>query len=256
MQMVLEKILNRYNSISLAEMDSVKLMNRIDSKFIFSINDLHDILLNLENDYSILNLNNKLTHSYQSLYFDDENDRFFKDHHRGKKNRFKVRYRQYIDSKKSYLEVKHKKNGRTFKRRVLSSIENDDLSVKQIKFVRENSISSIDLKKSISTSYQRITLVSLIPPERITFDISLSFSKNGNTIKMSDIAIAELKQNKIDRSSPFYKLMKKRGERSIKLSKYILGRIALKGKEKLKYNRFKITLLQLNKIRKNEYHLV
>ena len=29
--MVLEKILNRYNSISLAEMDSVKLMNRIDS---------------------------------------------------------------------------------------------------------------------------------------------------------------------------------------------------------------------------------
>ena len=50
MQMVLEKILNRYNSISLAEMDSVKLMNRIDSKFIFSINDLHDILLNLEND--------------------------------------------------------------------------------------------------------------------------------------------------------------------------------------------------------------
>ena len=103
MQMVLEKILNRYNSISLAEMDSVKLMNRIDSKFIFSINDLHDILLNLENDYSILNVNNKLTHSYESLYFDDENDRFFKDHHRGKKNRFKVRYRQYIDSKKYHL---------------------------------------------------------------------------------------------------------------------------------------------------------
>tara|TARA_B100000767_G_scaffold274892_1_gene309454 strand:- start:1599 stop:2363 length:765 start_codon:yes stop_codon:yes gene_type:complete len=254
--MVLDKILKRFDCISLVEMDSVKLMNRIDSKFIFSINDLHDILLNLENDYSVLNVNNKLTHSYESLYFDDENDRFFRDHHRGKKNRFKVRYRQYVDSKKSYLEVKHKKNGRTFKRRVLSSIKNEDLSLKQIKFVRDSSIANIDLQKSISTSYQRITLVSLTPPERITLDLSLSFSKNGKTIKMSDIAIAELKQSKIDRNSPFYKLMKKKGKRPIKLSKYILGRIILKGNEKLKYNRFKITLLQLNKIRKNEYHLV
>ena len=108
--MVLNKILKRFNPISLAEMDSVKLMNRMDSKFVFAIDDLHDILLSLENDYSVLSVNNKFTHSYESLYFDDDKDSFFRDHHRGKKNRFKVRYRQYIDSKKHYLEIKQKKN--------------------------------------------------------------------------------------------------------------------------------------------------
>ena len=254
--MVLNKILKRFNPISLAEMDSVKLMNRMDSKFVFAIDDLHDILLSLENDYSVLSVNNKFTHSYESLYFDDDKDSFFRDHHRGKKNRFKVRYRQDVDSKKHYLEIKQKKNGRTFKSRIQSSSENGDLSSKQIKFLRDCSISNLDLQKSISTSYQRITLVSITPPERITLDMSLSFSKNGDTIKMSDIAIAELKQSKINRNSPFFKLMKRKGKRPVKLSKYILGRIALKGNEKLKYNRFKMTLLQLNKIRKNEYHLV
>jgi hypothetical protein len=60
--------------------------------------------------------------------------------------------------------------------------------------------------------------------------------------------IAELKQEDLDRNSPFYVLMKKQQIRPYRLSKYCLGSIEIYGENQLKFNRFKKKLLHLKKI--------
>jgi hypothetical protein len=62
------------------------------------------------------------------------------------------------------------------------------------------------------------------------------------------LIIAELKQEQLDRNSPFYQLMKKERIRPYRLSKYCIGSVEIYGEEVLKFNRFKKKLLFLNKI--------
>ena len=54
MQQGTQAILNSINLITLAEMDSVKLMNRMDTKCVFSVDLLNEILAKCGNDYRVL----------------------------------------------------------------------------------------------------------------------------------------------------------------------------------------------------------
>ena len=254
--MILDNILKEFDSISLTEIAGVSLMNRVDTKFIFHIDQLNSILLDLKNHYHILIVEKSFTPLYNSLYLDDSNDYFYHEHHRGRNNRFKIRYRHYVDSEKLYFEIKHKKHGRTLKQRILSDTLDMKLSNKQLEFIRNSSAPNLKLQDSLSVSYNRITLVSKKSIERVTIDVNLSFTSRKNSKKISDIAIAELKQEKISRDSPYYNVMKERYLLPFNLSKYVLGRITLSGETPIKHNRFKNKLLQLNKIRNNEYNLV
>jgi hypothetical protein len=105
--------------ISLEEMDGVKLMNRTDTKFTFSISVLPEIFQNLSQFYDVLEIYNKRIHEYKSLYFDTKKRKFYYDHHNQRVNRFKVRFREYVDSGLTFLEVKRKNNkGKTIKKRL------------------------------------------------------------------------------------------------------------------------------------------
>ena len=111
-------VLGRFESINLQQMDAVKLMNRTDTKFVFSRKLLNDVLSAITTDYSILEINNNIISSYKTLYFDTKDFNFFLDHHNGRGNRYKVRIRQYVESNLHFLEIKNKVKGRTEKVRV------------------------------------------------------------------------------------------------------------------------------------------
>ena len=55
----IHQILNTYNPISLAEMDSVKLMDRTDTKFTFHINQLPQVLELAKAYYKVFEINDK-----------------------------------------------------------------------------------------------------------------------------------------------------------------------------------------------------
>ncbi len=74
-------IINQFLPISLAEMDRVKLMNRVDTKFAFRISLLEELLDELKAEYKILEINTIRIQKYESLYCDDEKFSFFQDHH-------------------------------------------------------------------------------------------------------------------------------------------------------------------------------
>ena len=97
-----------FEPITLKEMDSVKLMNRKDTKFIFNEKMLPALLKDLTKNYKILEISKKRESQYKTMYFDTEDFKFYTQHHNGKLNRHKVRYRQYIDVDLTFLEVKFK----------------------------------------------------------------------------------------------------------------------------------------------------
>ena len=59
-----------FRPISLEEMDSAALMNRVDTKFVFHQKYLPSFLGWLHESYRVLEINNYRSISYHSLYFD------------------------------------------------------------------------------------------------------------------------------------------------------------------------------------------
>jgi hypothetical protein len=110
--------LHTYHGIPLDELSRAPLMNRVDEKFAFPISKLDSFLNEMRPYYDVLNIDGKVIFDYTSQYFDNSNYGFFQDHHKEIPNRFKVRIRTYLDSNKSYLEVKEKIKGRTDKNRI------------------------------------------------------------------------------------------------------------------------------------------
>ncbi|MCE9538823.1 MAG: VTC domain-containing protein, partial [Bacteroidetes bacterium] len=115
----LNSILAEFSPITLKEMDGVKLMDRIDTKYVFTVQQLPVLLEQLKNDYKILTVEGNRLSRYESLYFDTKNFDLYHCHHRRKPNRYKIRFRKYVESNLHFFEVKFKNNkGRTIKNRV------------------------------------------------------------------------------------------------------------------------------------------
>lgn len=245
-------VTNLFEPIGLEEMDKVQLMNRIDTKFVFTNEKLHELLPILTKDYYILKIGDNLIARYESLYYDNELVNY-KDHHRGRLNRYKIRYRTYVDSKITFLEVKHKVKGRTDKRRILVDKIPLKLSDEHYDFIKTVNPDFSHLEPSLMNRFNRITLVSKKFDERLTLDFDLSFEWKDEIKLIENIVIAELKQGKSNRTSPFYKIMKDNYIRPLKISKYCVGIIDMYGKENVKYNRFKKKLLKLTKLQPNAY---
>lgn len=239
-------ILNTFTPIDLKEMDSVKLMDRTDTKFVFKQTQLLELLPKLLENYRVLDINGSRVSRYESLYFDTPNFELYRKHHCGKQNRYKVRFRKYVESNLNYFEVKFKSNkGRTIKKRVKEKQIDGAIHENANNLLTSISpLTSAGLEAKLWVNYSRITLVNKNSPERVTLDMNLHF-KNGEQIKtIENIIIAEVKQDKAKGSS-FIKLMKKLHIRQGSISKYCFGVISLF--EKIKFNNFKSNIINLNK---------
>ncbi|MCB9197297.1 MAG: polyphosphate polymerase domain-containing protein [Flavobacteriales bacterium] len=243
------EILTQYTPISLEEMDEVKLLNRIDSKYVLNLDQFDNLLFDLIPHYKSLEINQLRSARYQSLYFDTENLKFFRHHHNGRPNRHKVRIRKYLDSDLCFLEVKHKHKGRTDKKRMIISDFEMDLSESSSQFVYKHVNTQQILKPSIWNSFERITLVNNQLKERLTFDIGLNFrdiDNNSTTFGYSDIIIVEVKQEHENRDSPVMLSLKDNSIRKARISKYCIGMGLLN--PELKQNNFKKKYLLIDKI--------
>lgn len=237
-------ILARFEPISLQQMDAVKLMDRIDRKFAFSIQQLNTILNLLEPNYKVLEIADKRVSRYRSLYFDDEALGFYHQHHNGISRRVKVRHRTYVESDAAYWEVKLKNNrGRTIKSRMPLPLVPETISPELAQFVLEKSGKEVPkLQAIVWVNYQRITLVNKGSNERLTIDINLQFGKDNTEWNYPNLVIVEVKQNKKNHS-PFFTCAKMLKIKQGSFSKYCLA-VSLT-QPGVKQNNFKIKLKQL-----------
>jgi len=243
----LKHIIDLFQPISLEEMDSVKLMDRTDKKFILTKNQLLKVLKEITPYYKILEVNGIRMSQYETLYFDTPELKLYHSHQNKKLNRFKIRNRKYKDSNLSFFEIKLKNNkGRTLKDRIKIKDTENPFSQKEQEFLFEKAgIIHSDIQPQIWVNYKRTTLVSQTSCERVTIDSDLHFIKDDNIKRYDDIVIIEVKQ---ERTAPSHVLdiLKTNSIREGSLSKYCLGIISLF--PGIKQNSFKKNTLKINKL--------
>ncbi len=243
----LTNLLCSFDPITLEEMESVKLLDRTDTKFLFNYKKLPGILNSLRQHYKVLDVNGVKQNRYETLYFDTSDFKLYHDHHNGRMGRYKVRYRKYIDSDLIFFEVKRKNNkGRTIKSRVKQKNIRDVIEGTAVELINEKTpLAPEGLQSKLWVNYSRITLVSKNTTERLTIDLDLQFKKGEQAISYQNLVIAEIKQKKIG-ASPFINVMKTNAIREGSISKYCFGVVSLV--EGVKKNGFKSKLLNVNKI--------
>lgn len=242
----------KFDTISLSEMGAVKLMNRIDTKFILPMDHLKQLLEEASKDYRVQVVENKRVASYDSLYFDTFNLEMFTRHHDRQLRRNKVRTRTYVDSDLFFLEVKRKNNkGRTKKKRIQISSEffekfqNSSEAVNFLEGVVK--YKAADLIPQLHTQFNRITLVDKAKTERLTIDLNLTFVnvQTGITKELGPLAVIELKQDGLVHSKMKDILLSMRVH-PYKISKYCIG-VSMTNPD-AKSNRFKKKLIYIKKL--------
>lgn len=248
----LKVALRGYLRCNLESMENSKLMNRVDTKYILPRSYLYKLLHELQGKYCVLDINGEQVFTYENQYYDTEDFEFFRKHHNGKQNRYKVRSRSYLETGSSFLEVKFKNNkSRTIKKRIEIASDDSDKS-NQVVFL-QNQFEDYGLEaliKSQYSVYNRLTLVNEVSQERVTLDFNLSYKKGENDpyeVKLDNLCIAELKQGNKNIRSDFAALMRRYCLQPISFSKYCIG-CSLLYPQTLKSNRFKPILREINRI--------
>ncbi len=230
-------------------MDDVKLMNRTDTKFAFKLEKLPLILEKMQPFYRVLSINDKLIHDYRSLYYDTIGRKFYLDHHNRRVNRNKIRFREYVGSDLTFLEIKKKNNkGRTIKKRIKATKISDKLTVEQKQYINKIVGQDINVEAKQWINFSRITFVHKVQKERLTIDIDLTFNNKQSSGDLKKIVIAEAKQERMSRSlSDFMKIAKELHILPMRISKYCMSTLELN--PTLKQNRFKEKKIFINKLK-------
>lgn len=247
MSLKIEEILKMFEPVSLDELKDYKLLNRIDTKYICNSKLLPEILLLAKEHFKVQTIKNEQNFEYESLYFDTKDLKSYFDHHQGKRIRYKIRFRNYLDTGDSFLEIKKKRNyNRTDKSR--DRFEFSQSLTKQHSDFLENiiDIPASDFKAAIWTKFSRITLAGKKHIERITIDQNIRFCDDKQEVKLPNMVIIEVKRNKSGDISPFTRILKELKIKPFGISKYILGNILLN--PQIKHNRFHNKIKTINKI--------
>ena len=211
-------------------MDSVKLLNRIDSKYLTSEAGLEAVLRDAAvAGYRALVVEGKKLSRYTSVYYDTPELRMFLDHHNRRLVRQKVRTRTYVESGQAFLEIKRKNNhGRTKKKRMeippgeLMDFGSDKAACEYL--AAKSWFTEPELSPVLDTRFKRITLVNPAMTERLTIDTCLEFTnfRNGHNASLQDTVIIELKQDGRARSQMKGILLDHR-IKPIRVSKYCIA---------------------------------
>jgi hypothetical protein len=237
--------LKGFSSVSLSEMDSAKLLDRTDTKFVFPIHRLEGVLTDLSDHYRVLSIRDKRIFTYHTQYFDTPDLDMYYDHHNGKANRFKIRHRKYVESELGFLEVKHKSNkGRILKERTQSPVP--EIQTPDGFITQHSPYSPHNLNPTVINRFNRFTLVDKLVKERVTMDFNITFADRDREFSVTDLVIAEIKQRTTDRHSLSYQVMRQHRIRPAVISKYCLGLTLLRPDSKS--NNFKKMLLMIHKL--------
>ena len=252
----LTAIAESFSAIGLEETNaSAAMLNRTDRKFVVTTDTLACLLDGQWSHYRVLEIENRRELAYRSSYF-DQAYRSYYDHHQGRRKRFKIRIREYLDTDAAFFETKLKSPaGETLKHRLpFDSLVPLKLGPKS--FLHQNASRWIEqaygdpltdsLRSSLVVDYRRMTLVANKGGERVTVDSRIEFfvPGDGKCLPMGeDFVIVETK------TSGGMGLINDRlrdiGQREIsKCSKYCLG-LVMAGKV-ARFNHFLPTLRTLN----------
>lgn len=245
----IHSLLAKMSPITLDEMSSIRLMNRIDTKFVTSTDKLEQLLAMTEGKYFVQDINGKRVSPYRTIYWDTPEHKFYFDHHNGHYPRKKVRVRTYEDCNLSFLEVKSKNNhGRTVKTRMQVPSPDTMLDVDADPFLKEKSGYYLEeLEPTLENCFNRITLVNEQKTERVTIDMNIKYFNPYTCVSYDtgELVVIELKRDG-NAYSPLKDMLRELRILGSGYSKYCSGMVMTD--HRIKQNMFKKKLVQLNKV--------
>lgn len=219
------RLLAEFQPTTLDGLESVSLLNRVDTKFLLPESQVGALLTDLARDYVVLDVDGRRLHQYRTLYFDTPGLDLYRWHHAGQAVRYKVRSRVYVDSGLAFFEIKAKnERGRTMKHRVSTDSPLTALTPEAAALLAEHARSDERLvEPKLRNDFFRITLVGKQCAERVTLDLGIQFERDGRTAILPGAVIAEVKQSGVDDDSPFMRRMREADRSPTSVSKYCVG---------------------------------
>ncbi len=231
--------------LSLRAVDELAgLQTRVDRKYIIARGVASDLVGSLEDSLSVLDIDGVRTSGYESVYFDTADHALYLAAAHGRRRRFKVRTRMYMESGLCMLEIKTKGNrGQTVKRRIAyDPCDRRRLTSEGVRFVDAWSVSSVSaelLVPTLTTTYDRTTFVDRASRSRMTIDSDLVCSDaSGSALALDDYLILETKSSGLPTTADRW--LWQHGHRPTRVSKFSTGLAALH--PELPHNRWHRTL--------------
>ncbi len=218
-------LLNTFAPITLAEMKSVRLMNRVDTKFVTTLPRLMQLLEMAKGEYFVQEIDGERNSAYTTLYYDTPRLDMYIMHQNGCLGRQKVRVRQYVDSNLTFLEVKNKNNHRRTRKKRITVTDFDITGEQQREFLKPLCWWDVDtLQPALRNWFNRITLVNKAKTERVTIDTGLRFHNcmSGLDKSLDQVVIIELKRDG-NQPSPLLAMLRDLHIHPYGFSKYCMG---------------------------------
>jgi len=221
-----QNCLQPFSRSSLEESKAMSFLNRFDTKYVLKIENAFDFLQDIQQNYSILQINDELIQSYRTVYFDTPDLHCFNLHHNKRANRFKFRTRHYLSNGKIYNEIKQKLNtGKTVKfRQRRDGMENiAEFDGDFANLMHTNNYNFEQLNPSLFVFFNRITLLNKYFPERMTLDFGLRYGYNNEEFALNKTAIVELKRERTPDRTVSQDFFRKICKTPSSFSKYAIG---------------------------------
>lgn len=246
------------------------LMTRVDRKYLVPREEVDELLAGSPAELRALEIDGRRRQAYLSLYYDTEDLAAYRAAATGRRRRWKVRRRVYVDSGASFLEVKTRTGrGESSKLRIALPAETDGtaggiaasdpltdpLAGPALAFVLETlaeagcATPEGPLVPVLATTYDRSTVLLAEEDARLTLDDALVWTgPGGDARRLADQVVVETKAG--TRPSSVDRALWRAGHRPQRLSKYATGLALLD--PKLPANRWHRTVSRLDTAQRHD----
>lgn len=215
---------------------AASLLVRRDRKYLVPATSLDWLLAGLEPGARVLEIDGRREFGYESTYFDTPGLVSYLDAARGRRRRFKVRTRAYLDTDGCFVEVKTRgPRGMTVKaREPYGYDERDVLSLHAWAFAH----AALDdagvaapvgatFAPTLVSRFERVTLLLPATSSRATIDTRLTWRTPGGHDERALPGVAVVETKTGSTPSSLDRLLWRAGHRPVRLSKYGTGMAAL-----------------------------
>lgn len=227
--------------IGLADLtERAGLMTRVDRKYLLPRDEIEELLGAVPGDLRVLEIEGRRRFAYRSTYYDSAELDAYRAAATGRRRRWKVRRRDYIDTGTSFLEVKTRTGrGESSKARIAvnanghGAADRDgaaegSLAGPALDFVRGQlssarcAVPAGPLLPALTTTYDRTTLLVADEDSRLTVDQALEWTDPlGRGRRLRELTVVETKAG--TRPGSIDRALWQAGHRPQRLSKYATG---------------------------------
>jgi hypothetical protein len=214
---------------------TASLQTRMDRKYLVPADVFARFAAMTTGRFSVLDIEGRRLFRYESVYFDTGSLTAYRQHAHGRRRRFKVRTRTYLDTSECAFEVKVRGGrGETIKERYLYDWADRARLTEPARRIALQRLPELgtagDLDAVITTAYRRATFLDPLTGSRLTCDVDMVFSSHGalrgdgvEVRRDGPTGMVLVESKTVGVAALADRLLWQLGQRPVSLSKYCVG---------------------------------